>query len=364
MTRSTIATSRAGRSLAGVALVVGALSILTIPLQARATIMLSSRTQTETAPFATPLAENGRIAFRRYFNNAHTHGAIFTINTDGTGLRQVTHRGKVALDTSPDWSPNGRWIVFQHEASACRPSSCQRNGLFKVRPNGTHLMQLDKDRCTSDGCPEDLDPSWSASGKLIAFDRAYGPVVGGTVAHLGLFVMRADGTHVRQVTQMATPTRYEDTTPQWSPDGSHLVFQRLNKATGQHAVFTVRLDGTSSRRLTPWGLDAGGNPDWSPNGRWILFQSHEPHNQQDNLFLVHPNGSDLHRITHTFGGTYTWFKQTFSPDGTMITVARGPAVGKAGNPDVYVMNVDGSGLRDITNSNFWESASDWGPRPT
>ena len=89
-----------------------------------------------------------------------------------------------------------------------------------------------------------------------------------------------------------------------------------------------------------------------------------PTTNRTTCFLVHPDGSDLHRITHTFGGIYTWFKQTFSLDGTMITVARGPAVGKAGNPDVYVMNVDGSGLRDITNSNLWESASDWGPRPT
>lgn len=313
---------------------------------------------------ATFSGANGRIAFREYFNNAHTHGAIFTINPDGTGLRQVTHRGKVALDTQPDWSPNGRWIAFQHEASVCRPSSCSGNGLFKVRPNGTHLMQLDKNRvCTSDGCPEDLDPSWAPNGKRIAFDRAYGPVVGDNIAHLGLFVMRADGTHVRQITEQATPTSYEDTTPQWSPDGGHLVFQRWNKATGQHAVFTIRLDGTHALRLTPWSLDAGGNPDWSPDGRWILFQSHEPHDRQNNLFLVHPNGSDLHPITHTFGGTYTWYKQTFSPDGTMITVARAPGVGNAGNPDIYVMNVDGTGLRAVTRTFAWESAADWGPRP-
>src|SRR4051812_37097967 len=45
----------------------------------------------------TPLASatvdgrNGRIAFREYLNNAHTHGAIFSINPDGGGLRQVTH---------------------------------------------------------------------------------------------------------------------------------------------------------------------------------------------------------------------------------------------------------------------------------
>ncbi|MDP9299389.1 MAG: hypothetical protein M3P43_00590, partial [Actinomycetota bacterium] len=48
---------------------------------------------------ATAPGTNGRIAFRVYFNNAHTRGAIFTIRADGTGLIQVTHRGKVLLDT-------------------------------------------------------------------------------------------------------------------------------------------------------------------------------------------------------------------------------------------------------------------------
>ncbi len=304
---------------------------------------------------ATPPGENGRIAFRRYFNQSHTYGAIFTINPDGTGLRQVTHPRKGVLDTQPDWAPNGRWIAFERLSS-------HSERLFKVRADGTDLSMLSVP-CGTPNCPPDNDPAWSPSGKQIAFDHAYGPVVHETVAHLGLFVMRADGTHVRQLTEKATPTKYEDTSPQWSPDGSHLVFQRLNKATGKLAVFTVRLDGTHPRRLTPWRMDAGGGADWSPNGRWILFQSHEPHDRQDNLFMVHPNGTDLHRITHTFGGTYTWYKQTFSPDGTMITVSRGPAVGAAGNPDVYVMNLDGSGLLAVTRSTPWESAADWGPRP-
>ncbi len=310
---------------------------------------------------ATSPGKNGRIAFRRYFNQAHTYGAIFTINPDGTGLRQVTRPHKGVLHTQPDWAPNGRWIAFERIDPNCCDGARTRHRLFKVRANGTHLTSISQWLPCGDVCPADDDPAWSPSGKRIAFDRDFGPL--GMNHQHGLFVMRADGSLVRQITQKTTPTKYDDESPQWSPDASHLVFQRLNKATGRLAVFTVRLDGTHARRLTSWRMDAGGNPDWSPNGRWILFQSHEPHDRQDNLFMVHPNGTDLHRITHTFGGTYTWYKQTFSPDGTMISVSRGPAVGAAGNPDVYVMSLDGSGLRDVTRSTPWESAADWGPRP-
>jgi hypothetical protein len=55
---------------------------------------------------ATAPGKNGRIAFRRYLNAAHTQGEIFTINSDGAGMRQLTH-SPGNLSTEPDWSPNG-----------------------------------------------------------------------------------------------------------------------------------------------------------------------------------------------------------------------------------------------------------------
>jgi Tol biopolymer transport system component len=149
----------------------------------------------------------------------------------------------------------------------------------------------------------------------------------------------------------------------WSPDGKRLVFQRQNH-NGALAIYTVRLDGTDERRLTPWRLNAGDHPDWSPDGRWIVFRSHVDQDQQGNVYLVHPNGSDLHRITdtHTHGAT-AYLSYSFSPDGTMITVAY-TAIGDPGNPDVWVMNLDGSGFRNVTDSVIWDCRPDWGPHPS
>ncbi|MDP9301427.1 MAG: hypothetical protein M3P43_11120, partial [Actinomycetota bacterium] len=149
---------------------------------------------------ATAPGENGRIAFRVYFNEAHTLGAIFTIRPDGTGLIQVTHRGKVLLDTEPDWSPDGGWIAFYRVAASC---SCKPTRIFKVRPNGTHLTQI-----STDPSVEDLLPAWSPSGKRIAFTR-----FDDAIGLAAVFVMRADGTHVRQV----TPSKYGGQAPLWSP---------------------------------------------------------------------------------------------------------------------------------------------------
>jgi TolB protein len=289
---------------------------------------------------ATAPGRNGRIAFRRYFNDAQTRGAIFTMRRNGTDVRQVTHFGKMGLDTEPDWSPNGRWIAFHRVAAG----KAQR--VYKVRANGTHVTLLSHDPTVGD-----LFPAWSPNGKRIAYTEYDDP--NNLVA---LFVMRANGTHVRQVPGTA---KLGAQFAQWSPDGSRLVFDGEKQGRGS-AIFTIRLDGTKLRRLTPWKLQAGDGPDWSPDGRWILLESHAGGRAEDNLFLVHPDGTGLHRITSSSAHVHQWGSYSFSPNGRKITVSHN--LGAGTNPDIYVLNVDGSGLRRVRKTAIWDSAPDWGPR--
>jgi TolB protein len=329
---------------------VGFTALLSIGLIALAT----------TPAHATAHGKNGRIAFRRYYNAEHTRGDIFTINPDGTRQRQVTHSARTRLATFPDWSPNGRWIEYQ----VSRHGNLDNSRLYKIHPNGTHRTFIDAScqaPCRSDGFAQ-----WSPHGRRIAFQRQSGPA-GDPNFLFALYVMRAGGTHVRQITHRgANPLvdhRFQDKAPTWSPTAKRLAFERVDGKTGHHAISTVRLDGTALRRITPWALDAA-EPDWSPNGRWILFRSKAESDTMGNTWLVHPNGTGLRRVTHDFGGTGKWASGSFSPNGRRIVAAKSPGVGKAGNADVYVMRLDGSHMRNITTSFAWESAPDWGPRPT
>src|SRR5215216_2001727 len=58
---------------------------------------------------------NGQIVFRRYFDPDHTKGALFTMNPDGSHIRQITHPPKGWRDDSPVWSPDGTKVAFYRQ---------------------------------------------------------------------------------------------------------------------------------------------------------------------------------------------------------------------------------------------------------
>jgi TolB protein len=301
--------------------------------------------------------ENGRIVFRRWLNDRHTRGDIFTIDPDGTGLYRVTQTPNAA-STEPSPSPVGRWIVYM----VIHHGDLDHGRLFKIRPDGSGKTELEQ-TCSGD-CQGDGFPDWSTTG-LIAFHRTLSPSPTAPTGFHAIFVMRHDGTRARQITQRgqdpAVGSPYDDESPGWSPNGKRLAFERFDNSRGHQAIFTVSLNGTGLHRVTPWRLDAS-QPQYSPHGRWIAFRSDEESDTSGNIWLMHPDGSDLHKLTHAKPGAAKWASCAFSPDGQYVVAAKNLIDnGESENADVYVISVSGGAPQDVTNDpNYWDSAPDWG----
>jgi Tol biopolymer transport system component len=121
--------------------------------------------------------------------------ALFVARADGSGQRRITPWSLDAGD-GPDWSPDGRLIVFRSPSSSFEGSQ-----IYVVRPDGTGLRQLTRFKAGTSV----LSYSFSPDGKWITFSKS------GRGGEPDIFVMRANGKDVRPVTR----TALWDSAPDW-----------------------------------------------------------------------------------------------------------------------------------------------------
>jgi Tol biopolymer transport system component len=300
----------------------------------------------------------GRIAFRRYLDSDQTHGAIFTINPDGSGEKQLTDPPVGHVDDHPDWSPDGKQIAFQR----CVPDGACR--VLIVSATGGRPRQV-RPRCRlRPVCDIDM-PAWAPDGRLVArlsqgrvrTDPSTGD---GWIQKSSVVLIDLDRGGRRTIVERNGWTG-DAHAPAVSPDGRTVIYDRWNswrsKPAGGMAIYALDLDGNHDRRLTPWGLGAGDHPVFSPEGT-ILFRSHATDDtRQSDYWTVRPDGKGLSQLTHGKQGTLV-LSASYSPDGKWIAHATNGIDGQA---DVYLMRADGTASRPVTRTELWDSAPDWGP---
>jgi Tol biopolymer transport system component len=328
---------------------------------------------------------NGQIVFRRWFDPDQTKGALFTMNPDGSHVRQITHPPKGWRDESPVWSPNGTKVAFERQRI---DESMSRIMLIDLKTGDTREVthcgpdQGQPKQGPPGRCESDFDPAFSPDGRSIAFQRIL--VQDKECCWLqGIWIVGADGSNPHQVTNVdETPSwSFTDWASEFSPDGKKLVFDRSTNRKHEedehHAVFVQPIDSSGSpedaHRITPWKLNCQDHPEFSPDGKLVLFRC-LPKGEQgpSNLYWVHPDGTGLHQLTQAAAGKDTYwyggsnFSPSFSEGEGWIAVGRAPGYGKRGNADVYRVRVeDGELVRkvNLTKSTIWDSNPDWGTHP-
>jgi Tol biopolymer transport system component len=301
---------------------------------------------------------SGRIAFRRYLDAGKTHGAVFTVETDGSGDKQITNPPAGTIDDMPDWSPDGRRIAFQRcaDGPGCR--------VFTVAADGSDEQEVTAHCQLSEQC--DLSsPAWTPDGRLVVTLAEGRERPDPASLDPWIEVSRLELLDLERHTQRTLIRRDHWTggaeTPAVSPDGEDVLYTRSNSSQSKpsfgRALFVVSIDGKHDHRITPWKLGGGDHPGFAPGGT-ILFRSYEEdESKQSDFWTVRPDGTDLRRLTHFEPGTIV-VSASYSSDGKWIVHATN---GVDDNADIFIMRADGSGNRPVTRTKLWDSAPDWGP---
>lgn len=229
--------------------------------------------------------------------------ALFRIGPDGTGERRLT--GVDGDAVQPDWSPDGRRIVFEFDHKNAKPDAYCSIAL--INADGSGLTDLAGGR---GGC--DNQPSFTPDGKRIVFVR-----YDENRDTERITTMNTRGGDRRAI---RTPWPNGVTDPNMSPDGRWITFVRLKQDGASNALYAVRPDGSGLRRLTPEGWAIAEKHDWSPDGRLIVVttHAHRAPGESANLVTIRPDGTIATRLTRYRGGTNHSFAGSFSPDGTRI----------------------------------------------
>jgi len=258
-----------------------------------------------------------RIAFSR-FDPAIDAFALWTARANGSGEKRLTD-GQACF---PAWSPDRSHLLFDF------PDDQGNQHIARIDADGSHFRQL----TAFPGISETAE--YSPDGSRIIFGR-YVPRPDGPF-FTSLWVMTAEGGEPRPL--FGTETTTFDVEPEYSPDGSTIVFGRIDPVTEKEALFVVDADGSRQRQITPYAVGLE-HPRWSPDGRRVVYDI-EARGPADGLYLVRPDGSDRHRF---FKNPHlVVFKPDFSPDGKHILF--GCMVRAQQQEDLCVMRADGRGL--------------------
>lgn len=197
---------------------------------------------------------------------------IHVVNTDGTGLQQLTFQGASFF---PNWSPDGQLIVYD--------SNLDSEGFYIwiMHADGSGKQRL------SEGVGR--MPTWTADGSGITYK---GIIQVGDAIFRELFVMEADGSNPVRLTHSEEEERY----PQYSPDGEQIAFTLLESGELPQ-IWAMNANATDLRQVTTRG---GSHPSWSPDGSRIVFVRENPWErtpESNVLWVVDVNSGDQYQLT-------------------------------------------------------------------
>jgi dipeptidyl aminopeptidase/acylaminoacyl peptidase len=270
------------------------------------------------------ISPDGRtIAYVRRSNDVMTDRARSTIwlVDVATGQQRPLLAGTGSY-SSPRWSPDGTRLAYVMSEGGAAPQLYVR-----------WIAGGESARIT--GLPDSPDSIvWSPDGRRLAYSM-FVPDEG---ARLGSAPAKPDGA------KWADPLQFISAVTYRADSAGYLK-------PGYNQIFWVPADGGAPTQLTFGATNAGGPVSWSPDGRSIVFGADLSKDWERN-----PNESEIYRVSIDGGAPVALtsrkgpdFGPIVSPNGRYIAYVGSDETGKYYlRPDLYVMNIDGSGSRNLS----------------
>lgn len=295
-------------------------------------------------------------------------------------IRQLTFNPSPEFGAfCPSLSADGTTVAFASTADLTGENPSHLPQLFVIQADGTGLQQLTQDEFALP--PYFLNcPSLSGDGSLVAF-LSKGDPLGENPQYLQqLFLIRTDGTGLKQLTHAVNGwvgDSYSYTGYSFSADGTTVVFIATADLTGENPdrnneLFVIKSDGTGLKQLTvSQGVPGQGNfrPSLSADGTRVAFDSNrdltgENSDESSEIFFMHTDGTGLRQLTSSPYSPYDSVSPSLSGDGQWV--AFGSRAELTGEPpdadsDIFLVNVDGTGLIKLTKTLKASDAQKGGP---
>lgn len=200
------------------------------------------------------------------------------------------------------------------------------------------------------------NPDWSPDGSQIVFESTRD-------GKFAIYVMQADGSGLRKLSTGET----NDEQPRWSKDGRQIVF--ISGRDKHLQLYVMDADGAHQRRLTE-GEEIDYEPDFSPHGDQVAFISrHEQAAVVHDIYLIGSDGRGRKRLSDQSANDTD---PRWSPDGKKILFVRSAIIKKyyrgmskeewgrmKSSEEIFVMKRDGSNLKRLTDNSARDCCAYW-----
>lgn len=250
--------------------------------------------------------------------------------------QQEVFSSNTAWVNHPDWNPQGDKIAFSAHTSRAQGQEATW-GIYLCDADGNNFQRIINDA---------RDPEWNPQGNRIAYQF----VKGGYPDRLA--VADADGKNAHPVSTGGLLQNEWS----WDPQGHQIAYETYKDGNFQLRITDIT--GKKDRVLSDGqgGVYKDRTPEWSPKGDKILFERHDRRVPQSDLWTINPRTGEERQITSFPGRVYD---AAWSPDGSKIAFISN--LKGTDEFDLYTIDANGLNLQEVSALPGDEHAPRWSP---